>query len=129
MEWPRIRLPDWPDGGAEKTSQALAEKAAGGSELATLLDPDTLVPGVTRPPLRPKSAAIAVPTTIGGHNMEGDDFAVTAGWSHFGIGGAVTPGQGRKVERVYTPEERTAYGANSTLNSKSACGESMTGSG
>ena len=30
-----------------KTSQALAEKAAGGSELATLLDPDTLVPGVT----------------------------------------------------------------------------------
>ena len=38
--------------------------------------------------------------------MTGDDFAVTAGWGHFGTGGAIMPGQGRIVERDYTPEER-----------------------
>ena len=39
-----------------------------------------------------------------------DDFAVTAGWGHFGSGEAVMPGQGRIVERAYTDEERAALG-------------------
>ena len=39
-------------------------------------------------------AAIAVPATTDGRNMSGDDFAVTAGWGHFGTGDAVMPGQG-----------------------------------
>ena len=42
--------------------------------------------------------------------MAGDDFALTAGWGHYGAGGAVMPGQGRIVERAFTPEERTALG-------------------
>ena len=42
--------------------------------------------------------------------MTGDDFAVTAGWGHFGTADAVMPGQGRIVERDYTPEERAALG-------------------
>ena len=42
--------------------------------------------------------------------MAGDDFALTAGWGHLGAGGAVMPGQGRAVERPYTPEEREALG-------------------
>ena len=42
--------------------------------------------------------------------MTGDDFAVTAGWGHFGQGDAVMPGQGRAVERPYTAEERAAMG-------------------
>ena len=40
--------------------------------------------------------------------MTSDDFALTAGWGHYGAGGAVMPGQGRIVERAFTPEERTA---------------------
>ena len=40
--------------------------------------------------------------------MAGDDFALTAGWGHFGSGDAVMPGQGRVVQRAYTPEERAA---------------------
>ena len=40
--------------------------------------------------------------------MTGDDFALTAGWGHYGSGDAVMPGQGRVVERAYTPDERTA---------------------
>ena len=42
--------------------------------------------------------------------MTGDDFALTAGWGHFGAGDAVMPGQGRIVKREYTAEERAALG-------------------
>ena len=108
MEWPRIPLPGWPDGEAEGAAEALARSAARGRELAALLDSDTPVPGVTQAPLRPEIAAIAVPATTGGRNMAGDDFAVTAGWGHRGQGDAVMPGQGRPVERAFTPEERAA---------------------
>ena len=108
MGWPRIPLPGWPDGEAEDAADALAESAAQGRKLARLLDPEAPVPGVTQAPLRPELAAIAVPSTVDGRNMAGDDFALTAGWGHFGAGGAVMPGQGRVVERAPTPEERAA---------------------
>ena len=108
MEWPRIPLPGWPDGAAEGAAEVLAASAVQGRELARLLDPDTPVPGVTQGVLRPEIAAIAVPTTTDGHNMTGDDFAVTAGWGHLGTGDAVMPGQGRVVERPYMPEELVA---------------------
>ena len=42
--------------------------------------------------------------------MGGADFAVTAGWGHYGKDNAVMPGQGRVVERSYTPDERTILG-------------------
>ena len=110
MEWPRIPVPGWPDGGGG-AAEELAASAARGRELAQLLDSDTPVPGVTDGALRPEIAAIAVPSTVDGGNMTGDDFAVTAGWGHFGQGEAVMPGQGRAVERAYAPEERAALGA------------------
>ena len=110
MEWPRIPLPGWPDGASESAATELAESAARGRELAALLDPETPVPGVTQGPLRPDLAAVAVPATADGRNMTGADFALTAGWGHAGQGGAVMPGQGRVVERAYTPEEREALG-------------------
>ena len=110
MGWPRIPLPGWPDGEAEGAADALARSAALGRELAALLDSETPVPGVTQAPLRLEIAAIAVPATISGRNMAGDEFAVTAGWGHYGQGDAVMPGQGRAAERAFTPEERTAMG-------------------
>ena len=110
MEWPRIPIPGWPDGGEVGAADELAESAARGRELAALLDSDTSVPGVTSGALRPEIAVIAVPSTTDGGNMDGDDFDVTAGWGHFGSGKAVMPGQGRVVERPYTSEERTALG-------------------
>ena len=110
MEWPRIPLPGWPDGDTAGAAEALAASATKGRELARLLDPDMPVPGVTQGALRPEVAAIAVPSTADGRNMTGDDFAVTAGWGHFGTADAVMPGQGRIVERDYTPEERAALG-------------------
>ena len=108
MEWPRIPLPGWPDGEAEGAAEALARSAMHGRDLAALLDPETPVPGVTRTPLRPEITAIAVPSTVDGGNMAGDDFVVTVGWGHYGSGDAVMPGRGRAEERAYTPEETTA---------------------
>ena len=106
MGWPRIPLPGWPDGKAEGAADAFAQSAARGRELARLLDPEAPVPGVTQGELRQEIAAIAVPATSDGRNMVGDDFAVTAGWGHFGSGGAVMPGKGRAIERDYTRSRR-----------------------
>ena len=110
MEWPRIPLPGWPNGEADSAAETLAASAARGRELARLLDPDAPVPGVTQGTLRPAIATLAVPATTDGRNMTGDDFALTAGWGHYGTGDAVMPGQGRIVEREYTPDERAALG-------------------
>ena len=110
MEWPRIPLPGWPDGSSDGAADELAASAARGRKLAALLDPDTPVPGVTEGKLRPEIAAVAVPSTTGGGNMTGDDFALTASWGHFGQGDAVMPGQGRVVERPRTASEQSALG-------------------
>ena len=110
MEWPRIPLPGWPDGDEDGAADAFAASAARGRELAALLDSDTPVPGVTTGALRPEAAAVAVTSTAAGGNMAGGDFALTAGWGHFGQGEAVMPGQGRVVERGYTADERAALG-------------------
>ena len=118
MEWPRIPLPGWPDGNQDGADDELAQSAARGRQLAALLDSDTPVPGVTEPipgappgsALRPEIADIAVPSTTDGGNMTPDDFALTAGWGHFGSGQAVMPGQGRAIERPYTDHERAALG-------------------
>ena len=122
MEWPRIPLPGWADGNGDTSDAAdeLIASAARGRQLAALLDSDTPVAGVTSGTLTPAMAAIAVPAIVQGSgvqesgadggNMTGDDFAVTAGWGHHGSGDAVMPGQGRVVERDYTPTERTALG-------------------
>ena len=110
MEWPRIPLPGWPDGDSLGAAAELSASAARGRELTHLLDPETPVPSVTVGELRPELAAIAVPTTVDGRNMTGGDFAVTAGWGHFGTGAAVMPGQGRAVERLCNADELAALG-------------------
>ena len=111
MGWPRIPLPGWPDGGAEGAAAALAESAARGRGLAALLDSETSVSGVTQAPLRPEIEVVGAPVRIDGGYMAGGDFALTAGWGHYGRDDAVMPGQGRAVERPFTPEERAALGA------------------
>ena len=114
MEWPRIPLPLWPDGGSG-AAEELATAAQRGRLIACLLDPDTPGPGVTEPPLRPESKSIAVPDSIDGSYWSGDDFALTAGWGRNGSGEAVMPGQGRSLQRDYSAEERAALGASADV--------------
>ncbi|MXY51546.1 MAG: N-6 DNA methylase, partial [Gammaproteobacteria bacterium] len=108
LEWPRIPLPDWPNGEAEGAREELLRSADHGREIAALLDSDTQVPGVTQPPLRKDIATIAVPTTVTGRNMAAEDFAVTARWGHRGQADAVMPGQGRAEERTFTTTDSVA---------------------
>ena len=111
MEWPRIPLPGWPDGEAE--GAAGRSRPVGGTwERARCAsrsrhprsrrDAGAASTGDRRPSPSPPPSS--------GRNMAGDDFAVTAGWGHYGQGDAVMPGQGRAAERAFTPEERTAMG-------------------
>ena len=110
MEWPRIPIPGWPDGDEDGVAKRLVASAARGREMASLLDSDTQIHGVTEGVLRPEIFTVAVPSTNDGGNIIGDDFKLTAGWGHFGQGEAVMPGQGRVVERSYTADERAALG-------------------
>ena len=111
MGWPRIPCPGWPDGDDRESSRAaLLASAERGRELAALLDVDAPVAGVTSGTLRPELASIATPATVDDDNMAGEDYALTAGWGHFGSGEAVMPGQGRIVERPYTAAERESPG-------------------
>ena len=114
MEWPRVPLPRWPDGGSG-AAEDLSAGAQRGRLVARLLDPDTPVPGVSETPLRPESKVIAVPDSIDGSYWSGDDFALTAGWGRNGSGEAVMPGQGRSQERDYAAEERAALGASADV--------------
>ena len=110
MDWPRIPLPGWPDGDASEAAETLARSAALGRELAALLNPETPVPGVTTGTLRSDIATIAVPAMVDGHNMAGDDFALTVGWGHYGQGKVIMPGQGRVGKRDYTATNAPPWG-------------------
>ena len=110
MEWPRIPLPSWPNGGSG-AAEELAGTAGRGRLIARVLDADAQVPGVTEPPLRSEFKAIAIPDSIDGSYWSGDDFAVTAGWGRNGSGEAVMPGRGQLRERDFSAGERAALGA------------------
>ena len=85
MEWPCIPLPGWPDGDGEGVV-ALARSNARGRELATRLDSEVPVSGVTDGTLRPGMATIAVPATVDDLNMAGEDFAGNRRVGPFGLG-------------------------------------------
>ena len=111
VTWPRIPLPAWPHGDSDSAAALVLESAARGRTLAALLDPDSMVPGVTKAPILPELATIAVPATVSGRNMTQGDGMVTEGWGHFGQGSAVMPGQGRVNRRGFSVQEHAVMGA------------------
>ena len=80
----------------------------------TLQDSESLVDGVTARP-RPELKSIAVATRVGGGQLSGTDFAVTARWGITGQGGVTMPGPGKKAERPFTADEAAALGGAAVL--------------
>ena len=99
-EWPRIPLP--------KNKELLEDSAELGEKIATLLDTEKPVSGVTAPPIRPEIQNIAVITREGGGQLQPQELAVNVGWGHAGQNGVVMPGKGKAVERDYTAAEKQA---------------------
>lgn len=106
MGWPRIPIPGWPDDTDRDTASQFAETSERGQSIASLLDPDKPVTGVTTGALRTELALIAIPTKSDGSNMADQDFNVTANWGYFGSGQAIMLGQGKTVERSSTSSEK-----------------------
>lgn len=87
QDWPRVPLP--------ATGSALGSSAALGRQVASLLDPETPVPGVTAGKTQEELREIAV--------LHGSDLRVSAGWGIAGKGGIVMPGKGRLTSRAAKP--------------------------
>lgn len=92
QDWPRIPLPA---GRAE-----LEASAELGRRVASLLDTETPVPGITSGTIGPAWREVGVLCRADGGQLNPDagDLDVTAGWGHAGKGGVTMPGRGRLTE-------------------------------
>lgn len=100
QNWPRVPLPT--------DAKMLQHSAALGREVAALLNPETAVAGIAMGNVRPELREIGKIVRVDGSSLSSEDFAITASWGYSGNGGAVMPGRGRAIERVYTTEELIA---------------------
>ncbi|MGH8736539.1 MAG: type ISP restriction/modification enzyme [Burkholderiales bacterium] len=89
QNWPRLPLP--------ATKDALLASAELGKKVASLLDTEALVAGVTSGRIRDDLRTIAVMSRSGGGALDPakGDLGLTAGWGHAGKGGVTMPGKGR----------------------------------
>lgn len=81
--------------------------------MASLLDPESPVAGITTKPIRPEIRAIAVISRVGGGQLGSDpeSLALTADWGRPGKGGVCMPRQGTLKAREYAPDELEAIRA------------------
>lgn len=91
--WPRVPVPDAKD--------ALCVSACLGHQVASLLDTQCPLPGVTAGTIRPELKPVAIVGRVGGGSLDAaaGEFDVTAGWGHAGKNGATMPGKGKTVAR------------------------------
>ena len=108
QDFPRIPLP--------KTVDALRASGHLGRRVAELLDAEDGIELVTQGDIPPKLAQIAVVKTVEGVHQP--DFALRAGWGHYGVGSAVMPGRGRVVES--TNGARTTYRSSLQMDGEGA---------
>jgi hypothetical protein len=86
QDWPRVPLPE--------LIEKLESSAALGRQVATLLDVETPVPGVTQGNPREELRTVAVLTTV---DSSTPDFTINENWGYFGAGSAVMPGRGKLI--------------------------------
>ncbi len=101
QDWPRIPLPEH--------AEMLLSSAANGRKIASLLDVEAAIKGITHSPVRPELRVIGlVSSALGGLNPEEGDLEMIAGWGHSGRGGVTMPAKGKVTERSYSAEELSA---------------------
>ncbi|MCE9634906.1 MAG: N-6 DNA methylase [Planctomycetes bacterium] len=84
QDWPRVPLP--------KTAKVLKAGADLGRQIASLLDPETPVEGVTTLRVREDLRGLGELTVESGGKTP--DLAIAAGWGYVGQGGVTMPGSG-----------------------------------
>jgi len=102
QDWPRIPLPN--------TKSLLAASAELGRQVASLLNSEQAVAGVTKGTIRAELEVLGNIVGTKGRSLQPSkgDLAMTAGWGHTGKGGVIMPGKGRYSEREYAPDELAA---------------------
>jgi hypothetical protein len=101
QDWPRVPLPN--------SKELLLASAEVGRRVATLLDTESPVSGVTSGEFRAELRELGRPSRAGGGQLKGgEEFGVTAGWGHAGKGAITMPGKGKLHQRDYSPAERKA---------------------
>jgi hypothetical protein len=103
QNWPRIPLP--------LSAAILSKSAKRGRGVASLLDPEMQIAGVTARVVYAELKTIGVVTPLAGNTIDPDkDLLIEAGWGHAGVNGVAMPGIGRATKRDYTHEELAAFG-------------------
>ncbi|XGV88674.1 MAG: type ISP restriction/modification enzyme [Limnothrix sp. BL-A-16] len=92
QNWPRIPLP--------KSRELLLASASLGRQIASYLDTETKVDGITTGKLDPHLRSIAVISKVGGGQLNPEtDLALLGGWGYLKKG-AIMPGEGKFQERL-----------------------------
>jgi hypothetical protein len=110
QDWPRIPLP--------RTKKMLLESAELGRRVASLLDTENPVEGVTKGKINDLLKSIGVITRVEGGMIrpEKGELDLTTGWGHTGKGGICMPGAGKYVERKQEDEELRKVFGDETLD-------------
>ena len=98
QDFPRIPLPN--------SQELLIKSAQLGQAIASLLDTENPVIGVTKKPT-PALQKIALISCNDGGNLNPDkgDLIINVGWGHGGKNGVTMPGKGKAIARQYTTAE------------------------
>src|SRR5207244_175717 len=104
-DWPRIPLP--------ATWTGLRSSSNTGRRIASLINVEEPVPGVTFGTIPPILSVVGLISREGDGQLDpaSGHLSVTASWGFRGLGGVAMPGRGRIVERPYTDKERAAIAA------------------
>jgi hypothetical protein len=110
QDWPRIPLP--------RTKKVLLDSADLGKRVASLLDTEKAVEGVTSGKIDERLKSIGIITRVEGGTIrpEKGELDLTAGWGHAGKDGVCMPGKGRYEERKQEDEELRKVFGDETLD-------------
>ncbi|REJ47172.1 MAG: DNA methyltransferase [Microcystis aeruginosa TA09] len=98
QDFPRIPLPN--------SQELLIKSAELGQAIASLLDTENPVIGVTKKPTPALQKIALISCTDGGNlNPDKGDLIINVGWGHGGKNGVTMPGKGKAIARQYTTTE------------------------